>query len=332
MRKRITAFLAVTVMLISALTLSGCTTSHELEKIVVGEVTHSIFYAPQYAAMALGYFEDEGLEIELVNSGGADKVMTALISEGIDIGLAGPEACVYVYNEGSEDYAQVFAQLTACDGSFLMAREPNEDFDFSNLEGAHILPGRVGGVPYMALRFAIEKSGLDPNEDMNMDTSIQFENMTAAFLNGTGDYVTMFEPTASSVQAEGKGYIVASVGEHAGPMPYTAYFATKSYIAENESVMQKFTDAIAKGQAWVAENSAEDVAKCVEQYFADTDIEILVSAVQSYKDIGAYSKTPVMTEEGFDNLQTVIMQAGELDEKAPFEDLINNKYAQAAVE
>ncbi len=330
MRKRILTVLVLALFTVGIFLFVGCNNQPETQIVRLAEVTHSIFYAPQYVAMSEGFFAEEGLEIELTNAGGADKVMTAVLSNSIDIGLAGPEAAVYVYNEGREDYAQVFAQLTACDGSFLVAREPCEDFDFSMLEGAHILPGRVGGVPYMALRYAIEKNNLNPDTDMNMDTSIQFENMTAAFLSGTADYVTMFEPTASSIQAEGKGYIVAGIGEHAGPMPYTAYFATKSYMSENSDTVQKFTNAIAKGQEWVSQHSAEEIAVSVHEYFAETDLDILTSAVQSYKDIGAYSATPVMTSEDFARLQDVIIAAGELDKAAPFEDIINNTYAQNA--
>ncbi len=329
LRKRILAIFIIALFIAGTFALTGCT-KQQTQKVRLAEVTHSIFYAPQYVAMSEGFFAEEGLEIELTNSGGADKVMAAILSDSIDIGLAGPEASVYVYNEGREDFAQVFAQLTACDGSFLVAREPDDNFEFSNLEGAHILPGRVGGVPYMALRYAIEKNNLNPDTDMNMDTSIQFENMTAAFLSGTAEYVTMFEPTASSVEAEGKGYIVSSVGEEAGPMPYTAYFATKSYISSNSDTVQKFTNAIAKGQKWVQEHSAEEIAQSVKEYFADTDLDILTSAVQSYKDIGAYSATPVMTQEDFDRLQEVIIAAGELDAPAPYEDIINNSFAEKA--
>ena len=194
----------------------------------VCEVTHSIFYAPQYVALAKGFFADEGLDVELSNGGGADKVMSAVLSGNVDIGFAGPEASIYVYNEGKEDYTEVFAQVTKCDGSFLVGREKDDSFTWDKLAGKHILPGRKGGVPYMAFEYAIRKNGMDPASDLLLDNSIQFDNMTGAFLGGTGDYVTMFEPTASSVEAEGKGYIVAAVGEEAGEMPYTAYFAKRA--------------------------------------------------------------------------------------------------------
>ena len=313
--------------------LAGCAkTEQPLEKVTVCEVTHSIFYAPQYVAMALGFFEEEGLDVELSNGGGADKVMSAVLSGSIDIGFAGPEASIYVYNEGKEDYTQVFAQMTKRDGSFLVAREPDEDFTWDKLKGAHILPGRKGGVPYMAFEYAIRQNGMDPATDMTLDTSVQFDNMTGAFLGGTGDYVTMFEPTASAVQAEGKGYIVAAVGDEAGEIPYTAYFAKKSYIEDNAELIQRFTNAVYKGQQWVQEHSAREVAEVVQDSFADTDLELLESAVQSYQDIGAYSTDPVMTEESFNLLQTVMTEAGELTQTAPWEEVVNNTFAEKAME
>ncbi len=331
MVKKILAIFMCAVMLTASFSFIGCDETKQLDKIRLCEVTHSIFYAPQYVAIALGFFEEEGIEIELSNGGGADKVMSAVISDSVDIGLAGAEASIYVYNEGRDDYAEVFAQLTACDGSFLVARTEAKDFSWEQLQDAHILPGRKGGMPYMAFRYAIEKAGLDPENDMYLDNTIQFDMMTGAFLSGTGDYVTMFEPVASSVQAEGKGYIVASVGEAAGPMPYTTYFAKKSYISENSDLIERFTNAIAKAQKWVVEHSSREVAECVADFFADTDVSLLESSVENYKKIGAYSSTPVMTKEDFDRLQEVMIAAGELDGYAPYEKIINNTFANKAV-
>ncbi len=322
----------LSVLAAAALALSCAACGHsETQKVRLCEVTHSIFYAPQYVAVEKGFFADEGIEIELSNGGGADKVMSAVLSDSVDIGLAGPEASVYVYNEGKEDYTQVFAQLTRCDGSFLVAREPDESFTWDKLEGKHILPGRKGGVPYMSFEYALRKNGIDPEKDLILDNSIQFDMMTGAFLGGTGDYVTMFEPAASSVQAEGKGYIVASVGEEAGEMPYTAYFAKSSFITEKADLISSFTKAVYRGQQWVWQHSAEEVAKVVAKQFDGTDIKLLTSAVQSYKDINAYAASPVMTEESFNRLQDVIEQAGELTKRAPFDKVINNTFAEKAV-
>ena len=296
--------------------LAGCSgKTKEMQKVTVCEVTHSIFYAPQYVALAKGFFADEGLDVELSNGGGADKVMSAVLSGNVNIGFAGPEA-----------------SITKCDGSFLVGREKDDSFTWDKLAGKHILPGRKGGVPYMAFEYAIRKNGMDPASDLLLDNSIQFDNMTGAFLGGTGDYVTMFEPTASSVEAEGKGYIVAAVGEEAGEMPYTAYFAKKSFIEKNADMIQRFTNAVYKGQKWVAEHSAAEIAEVVKDSFPDTDIALLTSAVQRYKDIGAYSTDPVLTQESFDLLQTVMTAAGELEKTAPHDVIVNNTFAEKAMQ
>lgn len=327
MKKALSLFLGAA---LCAAALSGCSSKNDLQTVRLCEVTHSIFYAPQYAAMELGYFAQEGIEIELSNGGGADKVMSAVLSDSMDIGLAGPEACIYVYNEGKEDYPQVFAQLTKRDGSMLVGRTEQPDFTWESLKGSHILPGRKGGVPYMAFEYALKENGLDPAADLLLDTSVQFDNMTGAFLGGTADYVTVFEPTASSIQAEGKGYIVAAVGDAVGDLPYTAYFAKSSYMEENAELIQGFANAVAKGEEWVKTHSAEEVAKLVAPHFADTDLELLTSAVENYQKVGAYCETPVMSEESFDRLQTVMESAGELSQRAAFDAVVNNTFAEKA--
>lgn len=325
MKKALSLFLGAA---LCAAALSGCSSKNDLQTVRLCEVTHSIFYAPQYAAMELGYFEEEGIEIELSNGGGADKVMSAVLSDSMDIGLAGPEACIYVYNEGNDDYPQVFAQLTKRDGSMLVGRTEQPDFTWQSLKGSHILPGRKGGVPYMAFEYALKENGLDPAADLLLDTSVQFDNMTGAFLGGTADYVTVFEPAASSLQAEGKGYIVAAVGDAVGDLPYTAYFAKSSYMEENPELIQGFANAVAKGEAWVKTHSAKEVAKLVAPRFADTDLELLTSAVENYQKVGAYCETPAMSEEGFERLQTIMESAGELSQRAAFDAVVNNTFAE----
>lgn len=328
--KRILTMFLVTLMVLMVFTIS--TNSFAEEKLItVSEVTHSVFYAPQYVAVNLGLFEKHGLKVELINSQGSDKVMTAVISGQVDIGFAGPEASIYVYLQGKEDYPQVFAQLTKKDGSFLVGREAEENFDWTTLKGKHILPGRKGGMPYMALMYVIRQNGLEPETDMNFDNSISFDAMTGAFVSGVGDYVTIFEPTATMVENEGKGYIVASVGEEAGEVPYTAYFASKSYIEANPDVIQAFTDAIYEGQVWVQTHTAEEIAEVIAPSFPDSDVDVLEKVAQRYKDIDAWSHTPVMTEEAFERLEDVIQQAGELESRAPFEAIIVNDFAEAAV-
>lgn len=300
----------------------------ELQKITVSEVTHSIFYAPQYVAMNLGFFEEEGLEVELINGGGADNVMTAVLSNQVDIGFAGPEAAVYVYNEGKEDYAEVFAQVTKRDGSFLVAREKTDNFAWTDLKGKHVLPGRKGGVPYMTFEYVLKKNGIDIVNDLNLDTSISFDAMNSSFVGGTADYVTSFEPAASQLEKEGAGYIVAAVGSATEEIPYTAYFAKKSYIEENSDIIQKFTNALYKGQVWVNEHTPEEIAESTLASFPDSDKELLTKAIANYKEIDVWNTTPVMTEESFNLLQEVIVEAGELETVAPFDKVVNNSFAE----
>ena len=308
--------------------LSGCGAQKKLQKVTVSEVTHSVFYAPQYAAIHLGFFEEEGLELELSNGQGADKVMTAVLSGSVDIGFAGPEACIYVYNEGKEDYMQVFAQMTQRDGAFILAREPDEAFTWDKLKGKSLLPGRKGGVPYMTLEYVVKQHGLTPGVDVIFDDSIQFSAMAGEFTSGTGDYVALFEPTASALEMEGAGYIVASVGAESGEIPYTAYFAQKSFLEKNEKLIQKFTGAIAKGLTWVQEHTAAEIAKVIQSAFPDTDLKTLETVIQNYKDIDAWCTTPVMKEEAFEKLQTVMQEAGELEKTAPFTQIVDNSFAE----
>ena len=301
-----------------------------LTKLTVSEVTHSVFYAPQYLAINLGFFKDEGIDIELINSAGADKVMTAVLSNDVQIGFAGPEASIYIYNEGSKDFAQVFAQVTKRDGSFLISRESG-DFKWEDLKGKHILPGRKGGVPYMTLQYVLNKHGLNTETDLNFDNSISFDAMASAFVSGTGDYVTVFEPIATSFEIENKGHIVASVGEAADEIPYTAYFAKKSYIESNPEVIQKFVNAIYKGQTWVDTHSAEEIAKELLVSFPDTNLEVLTKVVERYKSIEAVNTTPIKAKESFERVKEVMTNAGEVEKVAPYEEIVNNRFAEESI-
>ena len=330
---RAVAMVMTAVLVISLF--AGCTGRQGgdgLRTLRVSEVTRSVFYAPQYVALALGFFEDEGLHIDLVTAEGADRVMTALISGAADIGLSGPEAAIYVYIEGREDHAVLFAQLTQRDGSFLMARQPDPNFEWESIRGAHVLPGRRGGMPYMALNYVVRQAGLTPGVDVDFDSSIQFAAMTGAFLSGTGDFVTVFEPTASTIVLEGRGYIVASVGEWAGELPYTAYYAQGSFIRENPEVIQGFANALARGQHWVNTHSPEETAQVIAPFFPDADPVIMASAIANYKRIQAYATAPMMSPAAFYRLQDIMEQAGELSVRAPFEQLVDNSFAQKAYE
>ncbi len=305
--------------------------NNDIKTIKVSEVTRSVFYAPQYVAINNGYFKENGIEIELTTGQGADAVMTSVLSNQVNIGFAGPEASIYVYNEGKEDYTQVFAQMTKKDGSFLVSKEKTDKFNWQDLKGKTVIPGRKGGVPYMTLEYVLKKNDIDPKNDLTLDDSIKFDLMAGAFSSGNAQYVTLFEPTASLIQKQGKGYIVASVGEEAGEIPYTAYFAKKSYIQKNEDTIQGFTNAIYKGQQWVKENSAKEIAKSVQSFFPDTDLELLENVIQNYKDIDAWNETPVLKESAFQLLQEVMTTAGELKQKAPYEKIVNNAYAEKSI-
>ena len=298
-------------------------------KISLNEVTHSVFYAPQYVALSKGFFEDEGLEIELTNGGGADKVMTAVLTGQSDIGLAGPEASIYVLNQGKENYPKIFAQLTKRDGSFLVGRTDKE-FSWEDLRGKTIIGGRAGGVPEMTLEYVMRLNGIIPQKDATVDTTVQFNMMAGAFTGGNGDYVTLFEPTATEIEKEGKGYILTSIGKESGEIPYTAYFASDSYIKENSDVIQRFTNAVARGQKWVKEHTAEEIAKAITDQFPDSKVETLTSVAQRYKDIDAWNDTPVMKKEALERLETVMENAGELEHSAwvDFDKLVDNSFAK----
>ncbi len=311
---------------------SGCGQSDGLRKIKVGEVTHSVFYAPQYAAISQGFFADEGLELELSNLQGTDKVMSGILSDQIEIGLSGPEAAIYVYNEGKEDYVEVFSQLTKRDGSFLVGKEPNESFEWDDIRGKTVIPGRKGGVPYMTLEYIIKQNGIDPVNDVVLDDSIQFSLMAGAFAGGEAEYVSLFEPTASMIEQEGKGYILCSIGQESGEIPYTAYTAKKSFIEKNEGLIQKFTNAVYRGQQWVQQHSAKEVAEAVQYAFPDTDLDILTKVVERYKSIDVWNSDPVLQKEPFELLQTVMSSAGELKTKAPYEIIVNNRFAEKAIQ
>ena len=334
-KRRLTYVIAIIVLI--AIIISICSFKNQsesdenkLKTINVSEVTRSVFYAPQYVAINNGFFEKNGIKIELTTSAGADAVMTSVLANQCEIGFAGPEASIYVYNEGKEDYCQVFAQMTKKDGSLLVSKNPNDDFEWTDVKGTTIIPGRKGGVPFMTLEYVLKQNGINPEIDVVLDDSIKFDLMAGAFTAGDAEYVTLFEPTASLTELEGKGYVVASVGEAAGEIPYTAYFAKKSYIENNADIIQGFTNAIYEGEQWVKNHSSKEIAEVIQNFFPDTDLDLLERAIQSYKDIDAWNETPVLKQESFDKLQEVMTLAGELTDKAPYEKIVNNEFAENA--
>ena len=322
----IAVFAAALAALAIPFSLAGCGGSGEVLKI--NEVTHSVFYAPMYLADALGYYEEEGFEVEFTNGGGADNTMAAVLSGSADVGFCGPEAALYIAIGGSSDSPKVFGQLTKRDGSFLVARTPEPDFKWSDLEGKEILAGRKGGVPAMTFEYVIEELGV--NASLNYD--VDFNYMTAAFESGIADYCTMFEPTASDYEAEGKGYIVASVGEQSGEIPYTCFAAKESYINENPEKIEGLLRAVTKATKFVMENDAATVAEYLVPYFDGTSEESLANSVQAYKDIDAWVANMAMEEAAFTRLQDVIENSGELERRVDFDELILTDVAQRVYE
>lgn len=322
----IAVFAAALAALAIPFSLAGCGGSGEVLKI--NEVTHSVFYAPMYLADALGYYEEEGFEVEFTNGGGADNTMAAVLSGSADVGFCGPEAALYIAIGGSSDSPKVFGQLTKRDGSFLVARTPEPDFKWSDLEGKEILAGRKGGVPAMTFEYVIEELGV--NASLNYD--VDFNYMTAAFESGIADYCTMFEPTASDYEAEGKGYIVASVGEQSGEIPYTCFAAKESYINENPEKIEGLLRAVTKATKFVMENDAATVAEYLVPYFDGTSEESLANSVQAYKDIDAWVANMAMEEAAFTMLQDVIENSGELERRVDFDELILTDAAQKVYE
>lgn len=334
--RRTHGWLITAIMVLFCLSLVGCSgAGSEKEKMTevrLCEVVHSIFYAPQYVAINEGLFAEEGLAIELTTGQGADKVMTALLSGAADIGLAGPEATVYVYKQGQEDYVLNFAQLTIRDGSFLVGRSQQPGFKWEDLKGKTVIGGRPGGVPEMVLEYVLKKHGLKPHEDVNIITNLQFTATSGAFIGGTGDYVASFEPTASMMEQEGNGCVVASLGVASGELPYTVYMAKQSYIKNNPEIVQKFTNAIYKGQLWVNKHSSLEIAQSIHSFFPEVDLELLTQVVERYKSQDTWGSNPVMNHDSFNRLQQIIISAGELDQPVNPDKLIVQSYALKAVD
>lgn len=297
-----------------------------LKKVTLAEVAHTIFYAPQYVALNNGYFEEEGLDIELVLTSGADAVMSAVLSGDVDIGFSGTEATIYVYNGGEKDYVKTFAGLTKRDGSFLVSRKKYDNFTLKDLKGKNVIGGRQGGMPEMTFEWALRENGIDPNKDLNIDTSIAFSAMQGAFIGGTGDFVTLFEPNALSVEQNGYGYVVAYIGELGGEVPYTAYNARKSYIENNKETIKSFTKAIDKGLKFVEDNTPEEIAKCIIDFFPDTAMNDLVKIVKRYKDGDAWRENITINEQEFKHIQDIMIASNELDKYVEYKDLIFSEY------
>lgn len=325
MKKRliITGIILLLIGVITILTMTFSTPKEDdnLTTINLAEVSHTIFYAPQYAAIQNGYFEEEGMEINLILTPGADKVAAALLSKDANIGLSGSEATIYVYNGGEQDYLKTFAQLTQKDGSFLVSRTPIENFTLEDLRGKTVIGGRRGGMPEMTFEYVLRQNGMDPKTDLTIDTSVEFAAMGGAFIGGDDDFVTLFEPTALEVEQQGYGYVVASIGELGGVVPYTSYSARISFIEENPDLIAGFNRAVQKGLDYVHSHSDEEVAKTILSFFPDTSLNDLTEVVGRYREINAWPTTTSFTEESFNHLQDIMIDAGELEEKVPYSEL-----------
>ncbi|MGL5379294.1 ABC transporter substrate-binding protein [Clostridium sp.] len=304
-----------------------------LTKVKLNEVVRSVYYAPMYVAINEGFFEEEGLEIDLTTGQGADKTMQQVLSKNADIGFCGPEQVIYINNQGREDYPILFAQLTQKDGAFLVGRNEQPNFKWSDLKGAEMIGGRPGGIPEMDFEYALKQNGLDPKEDVNLVTNLDFTATAGAFKSGTGDYVTLFEPTASMLVKEGSGAIVASVGKEVGNVPCTCFFATKSYMDKNPEVIQKFTNAIYKGQSWFHSHSDEEVADSIISFFPGTDRDIIITVVKNYREIEALADNPVIKEEDLNKFMDIISSYDNslISERPAFNKIVNNSFSTEAV-
>lgn len=325
--KKLLATLGAALFALLPLSACGGTEQEGVTTLKINEVTHSVFYAPMYLADALGYFAEEGIEIELTNGGGADAVMAAVLSGDADIGFCGPEAAIYVLLGGSNDVPTVFGQLTKRDGSFLVSRTDEPDFTWENLKGKEILAGRKGGVPAMTFEYILREHGFT-DADIHLNFDVAFNLMTGAFEAGTADYCTMFEPTASEYEAAGKGYIVAAVGEAGGEVPYTSYIAKRSWLDENEETAKAFLRALLRGVRYAQTEDASVVAEHLVDYFPSTSAASLAVSVTSYRSIDAWVSDMAMTEESFERLQDIIESAGELERRADFAALVDNSYVR----
>lgn len=296
--------------------------NNDFTTVKVAEVAHTIFYAPAYAAMSKGFFEEEKIKVDLILTAGADKVTAAVLSGDVDIGFCGSEATIYVYNSGQKDYLVNFARLTKKDGSFLVSRKKIDNFRLEDLKGKTVIGGRKGGMPEMTFEWALKQNGIDPKKDLTIDTSIAFPAMQGAFLSSDADFVTLFEPNATSVEKQGLGYVVGYVGTWGGDVPYTAYNAKKSFINDNKELIEGFTKAVDKGLKYVKETDSNIVAKDIYEYFPELSLNDLTTMIERYKTAGAWADSTEITKKEFNHIQDIMISAGELDKKAPYDKLV----------
>lgn len=327
--KKLLSVLLVATLLFSCF---GCgkTDTDGLTKLTLNEVAHSIFYAPMYVAIEEGYFKEEGIDLTLVTGYGADNTMTALLTDEADIGFMGSESSIYTYAQGAEDYAVNFAQLTQRAGNFLVSREPIDDFSFDMLKGKDVLGGRAGGMPQMVFEYILKKNNIDPKTDLAIDQSIDFGSTAAAFSGGQGDFTVEFEPHATALEEKGDGYVVASLGEASGYVPYTAFCAKKSFMADNPDLIQAFTNALQKGMDYVNSHTPEEIAKIIQPQFKETDLDTITTIVKRYADQDTWKTDLNFEEDSFTLLQNILEEAGELEKRVSYEDLVTTEFSEKA--
>lgn len=332
--KKNTVYLILLIIfsIMAILVITSVKKEKELKQVRLNEVVHSVFYAPQYVALEKGFFEEEGLEIELSVGQGADKSMVALISGSADIALMGTEASLYVYNEGKEDFAVSFAQLTQRAGNFLVARENYSDFKWDDVRGKTIIGGRAGGMPQMLLEYILMQNGIKPFVDVEIVNNLQFTSTAGAFVGGVGDFTAEFEPSALAIEKQNAGHVVKSLGLESGYVPYTVYMAQKSYIEKNPEIVQKFTNAIYKSQLWCASHTSEEIAKVIQPYFSENTLEDLVLIVERYRVQETWKNNPVFEEDGLNLLQDIMESGGELSARVPYKDIVNTAFAEKAIQ
>lgn len=314
--------------------LAGCGTQKSsgdnLTKVTLNEVAHSIFYAPLYVAVEEGYFAEEGIDLQLVTGFGADKTMTALLTDEADIGFMGSESTIYTYAGGTDDYAVNFAQLTQRAGNFLVSRTPIENFTWDMVIGSTVLGGRPGGMPEMVFEYILLKNNIDPAQDLTIDQSIDFGSTAAAFSGGQGDFTIEFEPHATLLEQKKDGYVVASLGNDSGYVPYTAFSAKKSYLEANPDIIRAFVSALQKGMDYVNSHSPEEIAAVIQPQFSETDLETLTTIVNRYHEQKTWKEDLVFSKDAFELLQNILEEADVLTKRVPYEDLVNTKFAEEA--
>jgi NitT/TauT family transport system substrate-binding protein len=303
----------------------------QLTKIKLCETVRSVFYVPMYVAISQGFFEKEGLDVELSTAWGSDKAAAALVSGSVDISLLGPEASIYVYNQGAPNHFVLFAEVTACDGSFLVARKPDPDFKWTDVKGKTIVGARPGGIPELCLEAAVKKAGLEPFKDVEILRNIAYTATTGAFAAGTGDFVALFEPTPSLLETQGIGYVVASIGKQAGPTAYTAFHAREDYLKAHPETIQKATNALYRGMLWSQRHTPDELVKAIGKFFTDIEPAVLHKSVDRYQKIGAWQTTPVLSREAFNRLQDIMAMGEELTKRVPFAEIVDNSFAEKAV-